>query len=137
MAFGANAEQVCRQWPELTLMLVDNYSEAPAREAGMRALMAGYRAHIMIKDSVQAAKAFTGSQFDIVYIDADHTYEGVKADLEAWFPLVKKGGVFGGDDYENTTCPGVKKAVDEFAARHNLALCSAPNYGGGDWFVYV
>ncbi len=137
VAFGVNALDVLSGWPGLTLNLVDNYSEEPRREAGMRELVAGRGANIVIKDSVEAAKDFAGQLFDIVYLDADHTYEGVKADLEAWYPLVKKGGVFGGDDYENTLVPGVKRAVQEFAAKYKLELHTAPNYCGGDWFVYA
>ncbi len=136
VAFGANAEDVLRQWPQVTLTLVDNYSESPEREAEMRLRVAGRKAELLLVDSVVAARKLKDRQFDFVYIDADHTYRGVMEDLNAWFPLVKPGGVFGGDDYLNTTCAGVKKAVDEFAEKHRLALISAPNMGGGDWFVY-
>lgn len=45
---------------------------------------------------------------DLIYIDADHTYEGCKADIEAWMPKCKK--FLCGHDY---SFPGVKKAVDE------------------------
>lgn len=33
-----------------------------------------------------------GSKLDILFIDGDHTYEGVKKDFELWSPLVKKEG---------------------------------------------
>jgi hypothetical protein len=51
---------------------------------------------------------------DIVYIDADHSYEGVKKDLEAWYPKVKPGGVIAGHDFINPAY-GVSQAVNEFA----------------------
>lgn len=50
---------------------------------------------------------------DFVYVDADHSYEGVRADLEYWWPFLVTGGVICGDDYgreENQ----VKEAWDEF-----------------------
>jgi Methyltransferase domain len=44
-------------------------------------------------------------------LDANHSYESVKEDIEAWFPKVKKGGLFAGHDYIHWA--GVKKVVDE------------------------
>ncbi len=52
---------------------------------------------------------------DFVFIDADHSYEAVKKDIEAWWPLVKDNGILGGHDYDhnNRGWPGVYKAVHE------------------------
>ena len=62
-------------------------------------------------------ESFLGGYFDFVYIDADHTYDMVKKDIELWLPLVKKGGVIGGHDYgfpdEAVRWGGVQRAVDE------------------------
>ena len=33
------------------------------------------------------------SQFDFLFIDGDHTYDGVKKDFEMYSPLVRKGGI--------------------------------------------
>lgn len=76
---------------------------------------AGSRAKILRKDSVEAAKDIPDGSLDFVFIDADHSYEGCKADIEAWLPKVKPGGFISGHDYENTAFPkfGVKRAVDE------------------------
>ena len=48
----------------------------------------------------------------IVYIDADHSYDGVISDLKDWTPFVKSGGLIIGDDYGVPEIPGVTKAVD-------------------------
>jgi hypothetical protein len=37
-------------------------------------------------------------QFDIIFIDADHTYEPVKRDILNSIPLLKDGGIICGDD---------------------------------------
>lgn len=52
--------------------------------------------------------------FDFVFIDADHSYEAVCADIMAWYPLVRSGGILAGHDY--ITCPGVTRAVNEIFA---------------------
>jgi hypothetical protein len=64
--------------------------------------------------SVRAANTIDDESLDMVYIDAIHAYEGVKTDILAWLPKVRKGGFLCGHDYEKRF-PGVKAAVDEFA----------------------
>lgn len=55
---------------------------------------------------------------DLVFIDADHTYEGCLRDIHAYAQLVKPGGILAGHDYGVKAHPGVKRAVDEvFGAR--------------------
>ena len=59
-------------------------------------------------------------ELDWVYLDADHSYEAVMADLAAWVPKVRRGGIVAGHDYVdgmiNGSDFGVKRAVDEFVA---------------------
>ena len=66
---------------------------------------------------VKAALYYDPSIFDLVYLDADHRYESVKADIMAWRPLVKPGGWFCGHDYGEPAHPGVRRAVDEIFGR--------------------
>lgn len=52
-------------------------------------------------------------QYDLVYLDGDHTYKGVKQDIEMYGPLA--GKVLCGDDYDVDLpdVAGVIRAVDE------------------------
>lgn len=59
---------------------------------------------------------------DAVYVDADHSYDSVKNDLELSFKKVKNGGIIMGHDYTNLMFPGVVKAVDEFCSSHDLEI---------------
>ena len=55
---------------------------------------------VMIKaKSTQAVEIFKDNFFDFIYIDANHSYEEVKKDINNWFPKVKSGGILGGHDY--------------------------------------
>lgn len=64
--------------------------------------------------SIEAAdKLLKFAPFDFVYIDGDHTYEGIKQDIRSYLPLIKDGGIIAGHDY-NTCFEGVKIAVDGF-----------------------
>lgn len=50
--------------------------------------------------------------FDFIFIDADHTYEGVKQDFEGYFPLLRKGGIIALHDIvEHTNYHDVKVHV--------------------------
>ena len=64
-------------------------------------------------DSVSAAEYLMrehGPVFDFVFIDADHSYRGASADIAAYRPLVRAGGVLAGHDFH---WPGVERAVRE------------------------
>ena len=50
--------------------------------------------------SVEGAAQIANASLDFVYIDGDHTYAGVKADILAWRPKLKPGAVIGGDDFD-------------------------------------
>jgi len=54
-----------------------------------------------------------GECFDMIFPDAMHTYEDVKADINRWWPHLKPGGVFVMHDYRHWDFPGVEQAADE------------------------
>ena len=64
---------------------------------------------ILKGSSVDMAEEFNGTRVDTVFIDAGHSYEECKADIDAWLPKCRK--FICGHDY--TSFPGVKKAVDD------------------------
>jgi hypothetical protein len=50
-------------------------------------------------DSVKMAESLPDAHFDAIYIDADHHYDTVLADLVAFAPKLKRGGILFGDDF--------------------------------------
>lgn len=69
--------------------------------------------------------------FDLVYLDGDHSAATVHAEIETYLPLLAPGAWIGGHDYTDTPSPGdgVKVAVD--------ALLGIPPYrfSDGSWLI--
>jgi len=70
------------------------------------------RLTVMVMDTVSAAQLVPNASLDFVFIDAEHTYDAVLADIRSWSSKVKSGGLLCGHDYCHKF-PGVKKAVDD------------------------
>jgi hypothetical protein len=60
--------------------------------------------------SVEAAKLYEDNSLDFVFIDGAHDYDNVTADIAAWLPKVKEGGIIGGHDWGH---PPVARAVND------------------------
>ena len=97
---------------------------------------AGERAKIIRKASNEACYDIPDASLDFVFIDADHSYHGAKADILSWAPKVKPGGILGGHDYENTDFPkfGVTRAVDEFSKMTGWPVELGENF---TWFTKI
>jgi len=54
----------------------------------------------LIDKSDKAVAAIDDDELDFVYIDGDHSKEGAYSDLELYWPKVKRGGLFCGDNFE-------------------------------------
>jgi hypothetical protein len=77
---------------------------------------------------------------DFVYIDGDHSYEGVLRDIHAWTPHVRKGGIIAGHDYR---WHEVRRAVEETGGGEysieggddiNRHMFPDPDNWGGIWY---
>lgn len=70
--------------------------------------------------------------YDVLIIDGDHSYAGVKTDFENYAPLVRVGGYVIFDDYAVSDWPDVQKFVDdEMKSRDWLA------HVGNEWRTSV
>jgi len=146
---GYFSEHILKHWTGF-LYLVDPYekyaayAEEYAHEENydrMLKALSGFRdryKHLKMY-SKDACHEFVDNSLDFVYLDANHSYESVKEDLECWWPKVKPGGLFAGDDYgafpdmpvdfgHGRLNFSVKRAVDEWAMKNkrNISI---------DWFA--
>jgi predicted O-methyltransferase YrrM len=65
------------------------------------------------EDSISAATLRQWTQADMIHLDADHTYEALSADIRAWWPHLRDGGVMSFHDFYSAGFPGVTQAVQE------------------------
>ncbi len=64
--------------------------------------------------STEVVDLVPDATLDWIYIDGDHRMEGCLADLKAWYPKIKPGGIIGGHDYEYGWGCAVPEAVTRF-----------------------
>jgi hypothetical protein len=55
--------------------------------------------------------------YDMVFIDADHSYDGCSLDIKDWAPKVRCGGILCGHDYD---WPGVNRAVKQLIPGYRI-----------------
>lgn len=97
------AENPERSWPQDVLDLTIK---------AIKKLMPDTQIKIIKKPSIQAAIDCKNIKIDSIFIDGNHAREGVLADINSWYPMLKSGGTMAGHDY--WTChPGVIEAVNE------------------------
>jgi hypothetical protein len=82
------------------------------------------RCAIYNKASKEFLQGISKNHMDVVYIDADHSYECVKDDIEMSFEKLENGGFLCGHDYTLMVpgLSGVVNAVDEFSNKHGLPI---------------
>jgi len=109
--YGAFSKQICQKNPNLKLYCIDPYlaydgfipgpldqkAQDDIYEA-CRETMAPYNHEFIRKTSVEAAKDFKDESLDFFYLDANHRFEHVVADLATWIPKVRSGGIISGHD---------------------------------------
>ncbi|MBN8292818.1 class I SAM-dependent methyltransferase [Rhodobacter sp. NTK016B] len=156
---GKLSDYLLRRAPGLHLTMVDNWlttdqqpeayratrddhalhtdaARVERHKRDARAVADRYRGQAEIVEgwSAKVAARFPDRHFDAVFLDADHSEAGVRADITAWLPKVKMGGWIGGHDIDNEDprfdFSGVRRAVDA----HFSAVDLGDNF---TWFARV
>lgn len=144
-AYGHNASTILGQWKGKRLFMVDPWERQPAEVYREKTDDVPYdvwhsdccklaerdpRAIITRKYSVDAAKEFKDGSLDWVFVDGNHSYAAVLADLDAWWTKVKSGGMFAGhdfyDDREQPHFCEVQSAVTRWMTEHKQPFTVTP-----------
>ena len=111
VAEGIFSEILCKAVPGLRLYCIDpwqaysTYEDYKEQEKldkfffDAQERLRSYDCVFMRTFSTAAAKAFSDNSLDFVYIDGNHAFEYVVADLAAWIPKVRPGGIIAGHDF--------------------------------------
>lgn len=151
---GEYSAALCQTVPGLHLVCVDPwrayaaYGDPKNQQSRLDeayrvacAALAPYRCDIKRLTSLEAAKTVSDGSLDFVYLDGNHGKSFVLADLEAWVPKVRAGGVIAGHDYELVPRRAhlqVKAAVDEWRQSHEIGpLYVLTNDKTPSWFWVV
>lgn len=154
---GVNASHLLSLLPALDLTMIDAWSagvspsyvtsgskDSQLSDAQFQAVyksclkavdFAKERVHILRQATVD--KRGVDGLFDFIFIDADHSYDGCRQDIAAWWDDVKPGGYLCGHDYgeddKNTHKGwGVTHAVTEFSRAVNLPVMLGVD---STWFI--
>lgn len=82
----------------------------------------------------RVARALDGKKLDLLFVDGDHTYRGVKQDFEMYSPFVGPGGIVAFHDIVEITMEGigVKKFWDEIKSQYSYReIIADPQQGWG------
>jgi len=96
----------------------------------------GRRAVFLRGDSYAMVSCVPNQSLSLVYVDGDHSLEGVLADIQAWESKLMVGGVMAFHDYLAPQY-GVRQVVDQFAKQTGRVVHLIPEdkpEDAGAWF---
>ncbi len=84
------------------------------------------------KRTVEAAEDFADNTLDCVYVDAEHIYDYIRADIQAWKDKIKNGGILCGHDYDHNHSISINKILTEFNLMNEFKT-----YSDTSWSVVI
>lgn len=144
-ARGDFAKSVLSSWRGVKYYMIDPWAVLPESEylerqetmdyeawyqACVEMSKADSRIRIIREKSLEASSIIFNESMDWVYLDAAHDLKNITQDLNAWYPKVKHGGLFGGHDFmtrmDGDSRIQVDRAVEDFAYQNKLTFTVTP-----------
>ena len=145
---GEYSDVLCQAMPGLQLTCIDPWTVIPMYRPHLtqadidqlyatarRRLAADSVTFIKQPSAVAVDDIADGSQ-DFVYLDGLHDFAGLAADLAAWSPKIRSGGILAGHDYRRSA-PKRASVPDRAMLRHVCHVVPAWTraYGIDPWYV--
>jgi predicted O-methyltransferase YrrM len=131
---GRSASWFLDTYPDSSIVCVDTFEGSPEHQGLDVAAtkdrflknMARFGDRVTLRQGTSARMLFglEPESFDCVYVDGSHAEDDTLADLVMGFMLLAPGGALLVDDYAQTAFPGIRRAVDKFAATFSGRLRS-------------
>lgn len=144
---GESAEIFAQELPNATIYCIDPWlpgydDEDSASHSDFSMVEQQFDLRISKYPNIIKKKGFSTDfkiNYDIIYIDGRHFYEGVKEDLLHWLPLRNEKAIISGHDYctdikilkIHPHIRGVKQAVDE------ILLSPLKTYSDFSWLIQI
>ena len=121
---GMNALDILRNMNVSRLYCIDPYMMYDERGEMVSVVKSRMRYaynHLMCHPEVTMIRKPSGEAYkdiiglvDFVYIDGNHDYDFVMDDIRKYYPLIKKGGVIGGHDFNGSYLDVIRAVDDSF-----------------------
>lgn len=85
----------------------------------------GFRDRIIqiVGTSYQSSKLFCDNSIGAVFLDGDHSKDGIALDINSWYRKIKNGGILSGHDY---SYPDVFDVVNKYFIGDKLIIYKLP-----------
>jgi len=120
---GTFSEYMFSAIPDLHLLCVDPWFWKQRGEERYKTTsdkLAQYNTTIIRKPSTEASFDVEDESLDFCYIDGNHTFDYIMADLIMWAKKVKIGGLVAAHDFYAFRGAGVVPAVEAYTRQHGI-----------------
>jgi hypothetical protein len=91
--------------------------------------------NVIRKNSIDFLNSYNDNYFDMIYVDADHSYNAVLNDLELSYKKIKNTGILSGHDYVKNT--EIELAVNHFCKKYNQNIVALTNDGCPSFLIQL
>ena len=125
---GTSSLAVAEARPDINIITVDISEGGPFGgfenevNAFKNAKMEKLLPEQLLGDSKKIGREWDRDKVDFVFVDGDHSEDGVRGDIEAWIDHIKDDGIIVFHDYSDSVWPKVMVVVDEMMSGYESIL---------------